>query len=163
MASRSDRIEKEVPEDFTSQFDLIESIWSGGVIQLARHVPTGFKSPRQSIVLWALSTIPNEAINRAPLRVATGATAAATDTGHCTAYSGGGSSKNNHGSRKHKFSTSSIGQARRETSDQPKIRSKITPIAASPSLTRAWRLRASSAHSREAENHSFLASAAKKK
>ena len=38
-----------------------------------------------------------------------------------------------------------------------------TSIAASPSLTRAWRLRASSAHSREAESDSFLACAAKKK
>ena len=37
-----------------------------------------------------------------------------------------------------------------------------TSIAASPSLSRAWRLRASSAHSREAESDSFLACAAKK-
>ena len=38
-----------------------------------------------------------------------------------------------------------------------------TSIAASPSLTRAWRSRASSAHSREAESDSFLACAAKNK
>ena len=36
-------------------------------------------------------------------------------------------------------------------------------IAASPSRSRAWRLRASSAHSREAESDSFLACAAKRK
>ena len=38
-----------------------------------------------------------------------------------------------------------------------------TSIAASPSLSRAWRLRASSAHSREAESDSFLTCAAQKK
>ena len=38
-----------------------------------------------------------------------------------------------------------------------------TLIAASPSLSRAWRLRDSSAHSREAESDSVLACAAKKK
>ena len=37
-----------------------------------------------------------------------------------------------------------------------------TSIAASPSLSRAWRLRASSAHSREAESDSLLDCAAKK-
>ena len=37
------------------------------------------------------------------------------------------------------------------------------PIAASPSLSRAWRLRDSSAQSREAESDSFLACAANKK
>ena len=96
MASRSDRIEKEAPKIlylFIFQFDQIESIRSGGVIQLARHVPTGPSSPRQSIAVWALSTIPNEAINREPQRAATGATAAPTDTDHSRAYPGGGSSK----------------------------------------------------------------------
>ena len=37
-----------------------------------------------------------------------------------------------------------------------------TSIAASPSLSRAWRLRASSAHSRESESDSFLTCASKK-
>ena len=36
-----------------------------------------------------------------------------------------------------------------------------TSTASSPSMTRAWRLRASSAHPREAESYSFLACAAK--
>ena len=45
------------------------------------------------IAVWALSTTPNETINREPHRVATGATAAPTDTDHGTAYPGGGSSK----------------------------------------------------------------------
>ena len=40
-----------------------------------------------------LSTIPNEAINREPQRVATWATAAPTDTDHRTAYLGGSSKK----------------------------------------------------------------------
>ena len=40
-----------------------------------------------------LSTTPNEAINREPLREATGATAAPTDTDHNTACPGGGSPK----------------------------------------------------------------------
>ena len=71
--------------------------------------------------------------------------------------------KKNHGGRKHNFSTSSTGQARREPSDRPKTEEKLkTSIAASPSLCRAWRLRVSSAHSREAESDSFLARAAKK-
>ena len=52
MASRSDRTEKGVPTDFIFHVDRIESISSGGVIQLARHVPTGPTSPRQSIALW---------------------------------------------------------------------------------------------------------------
>ena len=47
----------------------------GEFTQLAWHVPTGPTSPKQSIALWALSTIPNEAIKREPQRVATGATA----------------------------------------------------------------------------------------
>ena len=42
------------------------------------------------------------------------------------------------------------------TEENPK-----TSIAASPSLSRAWRLRTSSVHSREAESDSFLACAAK--
>ena len=45
--------------------------------------------------VWALSTTPNEAINREPQRVATGTTAAPTDTDLSTAYPGGGSSKKN--------------------------------------------------------------------
>ena len=64
----------------------------GGFIHLVWHVPTGPTSPRQSIAVWALSTITNEAINRELQRVATGATAAPTDTDHSTAYPGGGSS-----------------------------------------------------------------------
>ena len=92
MASRSDRIEKEVPKDIIFQSDRIESIFEGGeFIQLAWHVPTGPTSPRQSVAVWALSTTPNEAINREPQRVATGSTAAPTDTDHSTAYPGGGS------------------------------------------------------------------------
>ena len=47
----------------------------------------------QLCCLWALSTTTNEAINREPQLVATGATAAPTDTEHSTAYPGGGSSK----------------------------------------------------------------------
>ena len=92
MASRSDRIEKEVPKDFMVQFDRVESIWSGGVIQLAWHVPNGPTSPRQSTAAWALSTTPAEAINREPQRGATETTAAPTDTDHSTAYPGGDSS-----------------------------------------------------------------------
>ena len=64
----------------------------GEFIQLAWHVPTGTTSPRQSVAVWALSTT-NEAINREPQRVATGATAAPTDTDDSTAYPGGRSSK----------------------------------------------------------------------
>ena len=65
----------------------------GELSKFAWHLPTASTSPRQSIAVWALSTIPNEAINREPQRVATGATAAPTDTDHSTAYPGGGSSK----------------------------------------------------------------------
>ena len=64
----------------------------GEFIHLVWHVPTGPTSPRQSIAVWALSTTTNEAINRELQRVATGATAAPTDTDHSTAYPGGGSS-----------------------------------------------------------------------
>ena len=63
----------------------------GDFIQLAWHVPAGPTSPRQSVAVWALSTTPNETINREPQRVATGATAAPTDTDHSTVYPGGGS------------------------------------------------------------------------
>ena len=73
----------------------------------------------------------------------------------------------NHGGRKHNFSTSSIGQARREPRDRPKTQEEIlklnTSIAASPSMSRAWRFWASSAHSREADSDSFLACVAKTK
>ena len=48
----------------------------------------------------------------------------------------------------------------RNTEENPNLKTSIAP---SPSLTRAWRLWASSAHSREAEGESFLACAAKKK
>ena len=44
-------------------------------------------------LFWALSTIPNEEINREPQRVATETTAAPTDTDHSIAYPGDGSSK----------------------------------------------------------------------
>ena len=90
MASRSDRIEKEVPKDFfwrqsnRIDFDyptcMACSHWAN--IPEALH-----------IAVWALLTTPNEAINREPHRVATGATAAPTDTDHSRAYPGGGSSK----------------------------------------------------------------------
>ena len=90
MASRSDRIEKEVPKDFfwrqsnRIDFDyptcMACSHWAN--IPEALH-----------IAVWALLTTPNEAINREPHRVATGATAAPTDTDHSTACPVGGSSK----------------------------------------------------------------------
>lgn len=61
------------------------------------------------------------------------------------------------------FPTRSIGQAPRGPSDRPETRKKKlgTMQSASASLSRVWRLRASSAHPREAESDSFLASAAK--
>ena len=65
----------------------------GEFIQLACLVVTGPTSPWQSVAIWALTTTPNEAINRETNRVATGATAAPTGTDHSTAYPGGGSSK----------------------------------------------------------------------
>ena len=132
MANRSDRIETEVPRYFI--FLLVSnSIGSnrfevGELSNFARHVPTGPTSPRQSIAVWALSTIPNEAINREPQRVATGATAAPTDTDHSTAYPGGSSSKKKHGGCRHNLSTSSIGQAGREPSDRPKIQRKSSGL-----------------------------------
>ena len=64
----------------------------GEFIQLACLVVTGPTSPWQSVAIWALTTTPNEAINRETNRVATGATAAPTGTDHSTAYPGGGSS-----------------------------------------------------------------------
>ena len=136
----------------------------GEFIQLAWHVPTGSTSPRQSIALWALSTIPNEVINRGPQRVVAGATAAPTDTFHSTAYPDGGSSNKSWRSQaqfSHQLDRPSATRAKRSTQNTEEIMK--TSIAASPSLTRAWRLRASSAHSRKAESDSFLACAAKKK
>ena len=65
----------------------------GELSKFAWHLPTASTSPRQSIAVWALSTIPNEAIDRESQRVATGATAAPTDTDRSIAYPGGGSSK----------------------------------------------------------------------
>ena len=96
----------------------------GEFIQLAWHVPTGPASPRQSFAVWALSTTPNEAINREPQRVATGASAAPTDTDHSTACPGGGSSKKVMAVGSTIFpSTRSAkrdeNQARREPSDRP--------------------------------------------
>ena len=128
MASQSDRIEKEVPKYFTFQIrsDRIDLKFEvGGVFNLlAWHVPTGPTSPRQSIAVWALSTTTNEAINREPQRVATGATAAPTDTDHSTACPGGGSSKKVMAVGSTIFpSTRSAkrdeNQARREPSDRP--------------------------------------------
>ena len=166
MASRSDRIEKEAPKIlylFIFQFDQIESIRSGGVIQLARHVPTGPSSPRQSIAVWALSTIPNEAINREPQRAATGATAAPTDTDHSTACPAVAPQKKSWRSQaqfSHQLDRPGATRNKRSTQTQEKLK---TSIAASPSLSRAWGLRASTAHSRKAESDSFPACAAKKK
>ena len=114
-------------------------------------------SPRQSIAVWALSTTPNEAINREPQRVTTGATTAPTDTDHSTAYPGGGSSNKSWLSQVqffHQLDRPSATRTKRSTQNTEK---KLkTSIAASPSLSRAWRLRASFAHSREAESDSFL-------
>ena len=113
----------------------------GEFIQLTWHVPTGPTSPRQSIAVWALSTTNNEAINREPQRVATGATAAPTAIDHRTAYPGGGSSK------KVMAIASTIfhdrpSATRTKRSTQNTEENLKTSIAASPSLSRAWRLRA---------------------
>ena len=134
MVSRSDRIEKEVPKDIIFQSDRIESIFEGGeFIQLAWHVPTGPTSPRQSVAVWALSTTPNEAINREPQRVATGSTAAPTDTDHSTAYPGGRSSRKSRRSQaqfSHQLDRPSATRTKRSTQNtEEKLK---TSIAASP-------------------------------
>ena len=43
--------------------------------------------------VWALSTTTTDAIDREPLRMATGAPSAPTTTDHITSYPGGGASK----------------------------------------------------------------------
>ena len=120
-------LKKQVPKDFNFpvRSDRIHLKWE--LSSLHGIVPTGPTSPRQSVAVWALSTTPNEAINRRPRRVTTGTTAAPTDTDHSTAYPGGGSSKKSWRSRA-QFSTSSIGQARREPCDRPKIQRKISRL-----------------------------------
>ena len=130
-----------------------------------KEYSTGPISPRQSIALLAILTIPNEAIDREPpLRVAPGATAAPTDTDHSTAYPGGGSSRKIMAVARTIFppARSAKRYTRTMRSTQSTEDNFKTSIAASPSLTRARRLRASSAHSREAESDRFLACAAEK-
>ena len=135
----------------------------GGFIHLVWHVPTGPTSPRQSIAVWALSTITNEAINRELQRVATGATAAPTDTDHSTAYPGGGSSNKIMAVASTTFPRARSAKRDENQAIDPKYRGKYQDFdSCTPSRIRAWRLRASSAHSREAESDNFLSCAAKK-
>ena len=92
MASRFDRIEKEVSKDFFwRKSNRIDLKW-GSLSNLHGMFPLG-QHPLVHIAVWTLSTTPNEAINREPHRVATGATAATMHTDHSTAYPGGSSSK----------------------------------------------------------------------
>ena len=140
----------------------MESIRTGGFIQLARHVPTGPTSPRQSIALWALFTIPIEAINRELQRVATGATAAPTDTYHSTAYPGGGSSEKIMAVASTIFPPARSAKRDENQAIGPKDSVKSQDVdsciaVADPCVV------GSSAHSREAETDCFLACAAQKK
>ena len=131
-------------------------------IQLARHVPTGPIPPRQSIALWALSTIPNEAINRAPLRVATGATAAPTNTDHSTACPGVGSSKQIMAVARTIFPPARSAKRDENHAIDPKYRGSQDFDSCIAVADPCVAFRASSAHSREAESDRFLACAAKK-
>ena len=117
------------------------------------------------VAVWPLSTTTTEAINRAPQRVATGATAALTATDHSTAYPGGGASKKN------MAVASPILPPTRSANFHNRVkRPKVQRIAQdfddsciAVSLFRAWRFWAPSAHPREAGSDSFLACAAKTK
>ena len=145
----------------------IESIWSGGVYPTCMACSHGANIPEAfHIAVWALSTTPNETINREPHRVATVATAAPTDTDHSTAYPGGGSSKKILAVAITIFpparSAKRDENTRTKGSTQNTEEKLKTSIAASPSLSRALRSRASSAYSREAESDRFLACAAKR-
>ena len=132
-------------------------------IQLARYVVTGSMSPRQYIAVWALSTTTNEAINREPQRLAIGATTAPTATDHIAqrtpAVAPKKQSCRSQAQFSHQLDRPSAMRTKRSTQNtEEKLK---TSIAASPSLSRAWRLRSSSA--REDESDSFLACAAKTK
>ena len=72
----------------SNRFEVGELSNLHGMLPLGQH---NRGNPR--VAVWVLSTTPNKAINREPRRVATGATAAPTDTDHSTACPGGGSSK----------------------------------------------------------------------
>ena len=89
--------------------------------------------------VWYLSTTTADAINREPLRMATGAPAAPTPADHNTAYPGGGASKN----------TMAVAIAIFRTARSPKQHENrgIEPKH----------------HARGAKNDSFLACAAKKR
>ena len=77
---------------FPIRSDRIDSKW-GSLSNMHGMFPLG-QHPRGNPSLFGVEwTTTNEAINREPQRVATGATAAPTDTDHSRAYPGGGSSK----------------------------------------------------------------------
>ena len=82
MASRSDRIEKEVPKYFIFQFDRIEPIRIGGVYPTCMACSHGTNIPEA--VLRCLGTIDDP--KRSGKSLATGTTAAPTDTHHRIAY-----------------------------------------------------------------------------
>ena len=131
---------------------------------LAWHVPTGPTSPRQSIAVWALSTTTNEAIivnlngwrpgQQLRPRIQTIAQ-------RTPAVAPQKKSWRSQSLFPHQLDRPSATRTKGSTQNtEEKLK---TSIAASPSLSRAWRLSASSAHSRKAESDSFLTCAAQKK
>ena len=122
-------LKKQVPKDFNFpvRSDRIHLKWE--LSSLHGIVPTGPTSPRQSVAVWALSTTPNEAINREPQRVATGLTAAPTDTDHSTAYPGGRSSRKSRRSQaqfSHQLDRPSATRTKRSTQNtEEKLKTSI--------------------------------------
>ena len=103
--------------------------------------------------VWDLSTTTTDAINREPLRMATGAPAAPTPTYHSTAYPGGGASTRIMAVAIAIYQTvRSPKQHENRGSTQSTEDALKTSIAAPPSPFRGWPFRAPSAHSRDAES-----------